>query len=78
MPRAIAYILTGWDLGSWRQAMRELDPSMDIRSYPDAMGRCEDIAYALAWRPPPDGAAAQSRRDRYAPRRDGEGTWMSA
>jgi phage terminase large subunit len=26
----------------------------------------------------PDGAATQARRDRYAPRRGGDGTWMSA
>jgi glyoxylate/hydroxypyruvate reductase A len=50
---AIAYILTGWNLESWTKAMRQLAPSLDIRSYPDAMGRHEDINYALAWRPPP-------------------------
>jgi glyoxylate/hydroxypyruvate reductase A len=51
---AIAYILTGWKLETWTDAMRQIAPSMDIRSYPDAMGRREDISYALAWRPPPD------------------------
>jgi glyoxylate/hydroxypyruvate reductase A len=50
---AIAYILTGWNLESWTNAMRQLEPSMDIRSYPDGMGRLEEIGYALAWRPPP-------------------------
>ena len=50
---AIAYILTGWRLESWSDAMRQLEPSIDIRSYPDGMGRREDIGYALAWRPPP-------------------------
>jgi glyoxylate/hydroxypyruvate reductase A len=51
---ALAYILTGWTLDSWTDAMRRLEPAMDIRSYPDKMGRREDIRYALAWRPPPD------------------------
>lgn len=48
---ALAYILTGWDLDLWTGAMRKLAPELDIRSYPEKMGRLEDINYALAWRP---------------------------
>ena len=33
-------------------AARALDPSLDVRIWPDA-GRLEDITYALAWLPPP-------------------------
>ena len=44
-PKAVAYILTGWDLDSWTGAMRKLDPARDIRFYPDHMGRREDIAF---------------------------------
>jgi glyoxylate/hydroxypyruvate reductase len=50
---ALAYILTGWRLETWTEAMRQLEPSMDIRSYPGGMGKRDDIRYALAWRPPP-------------------------
>jgi glyoxylate/hydroxypyruvate reductase len=48
---ALAYILTGWDLELWTGAMRKLAPELDIRSYPEKMGRLEDINYVLAWRP---------------------------
>jgi glyoxylate/hydroxypyruvate reductase A len=51
--KAIAFILTGWNLDTWMKAMREVKPDMDIRSHPDHLGRREDIHYALAWRPPP-------------------------
>jgi glyoxylate/hydroxypyruvate reductase A len=50
---ALAYILTGWNLELWTSTMRRLAPNMDLRSYPDRMGRKEDISYALAWRPDP-------------------------
>jgi glyoxylate/hydroxypyruvate reductase A len=50
---ALAFVITGWNAATWVEAMRRIDPSLDIRLYPDAMGRREDIDYALAWRPEP-------------------------
>jgi glyoxylate/hydroxypyruvate reductase A len=50
---ALAFVITGWNVTTWVEAMRRIDPSLDIRLYPDAMGRREDIDYALAWRPEP-------------------------
>jgi glyoxylate/hydroxypyruvate reductase A len=51
---AVAFILTGWNMDVWTQAMRRCDPKLDVRSYPDGLGRRQDIHYALVWRPPPD------------------------
>ena len=51
---AIAYLLTGWKIEPWIEAMRHLRPQMDVRIHPDRMGRKSDIAYAVAWLPPKD------------------------
>ena len=48
----IAYLLTGWRLEPWIEAMHQLRPEMDVRIHPDRMGRKEDVAYAVAWLPP--------------------------
>lgn len=32
--------------------MRKVAPSLDVRSWPDAMGRIEEIEYTAAWLPP--------------------------
>lgn len=50
---ALAFVITGWNADAWVEAMRRIDPYLDIRRYPDEMGRREDIDYALAWRPEP-------------------------
>ncbi|MGE3831094.1 MAG: 2-hydroxyacid dehydrogenase, partial [Parvibaculaceae bacterium] len=34
--------------------MHALDPELDIRVWPDKMGKPEDIEYAVAWLPPPN------------------------
>lgn len=51
---ALAYVVSGWNVASWVAGMRRLAPEMDLRVWPDSLGRREDIAYALAWRPAPD------------------------
>jgi glyoxylate/hydroxypyruvate reductase A len=53
LSKAIAFVLTGWKVENWVEAMRRIHPAMDIRSHPDGLGRRDDIYYALAWRPPP-------------------------
>ncbi len=49
---SFAFILPTWPLDVWTDAMRKAAPHLDIRSWPDRMGRVEDIAYAAAWLPP--------------------------
>jgi glyoxylate/hydroxypyruvate reductase A len=50
---ALAFILTGWKAETWVDTMRKVEPALNVRQYPDAMGNLEDIHYALVWRPPP-------------------------
>jgi glyoxylate/hydroxypyruvate reductase A len=49
---ALLYVIKDWDADAWLGAMRALNPGIDLRSWPDAVGRAEEIRYALAWRPP--------------------------
>jgi glyoxylate/hydroxypyruvate reductase len=49
---ALLYLIPTWPADIWTGAMRGLDPSIDIRVWPDAMGRLDDIEYAVAWLPP--------------------------
>jgi glyoxylate/hydroxypyruvate reductase A len=50
---ALAYILPNWPIDIWTAAMRRLDPARDIRVWPDALGRLDDIDYVVCWKPPP-------------------------
>lgn len=49
---ALLYLLPTWPTEVWTEAMAALDPSRDIRVWPDRLGPPEDIAYAVAWLPP--------------------------
>ncbi|MGH6819281.1 MAG: 2-hydroxyacid dehydrogenase [Methylocella sp.] len=49
---AFLFILPTWPVDVWTKAMRKVAPSLDVRSWPDAMGRIEEIEYAAAWLPP--------------------------
>lgn len=51
---ALAYLIRGWDVEPWIAAIHALDPALDVRVYPDRMGKLEDIVYAVAWLPPRD------------------------
>jgi glyoxylate/hydroxypyruvate reductase A len=51
---ALLYLIPTWPVDVWTGAMRELDPAMDIRIWPDKMGDPADIDYAVAWLPPPN------------------------
>jgi glyoxylate/hydroxypyruvate reductase len=50
---AFLFILPTWPVDVWTAAMRKVAPQLDIRSWPDQMGRVEDIEYCAAWLPPP-------------------------
>ena len=51
---SFAFITPTWPVDPWVNAMKKAAPLLDVRSWPDKMGRVEDIAYAAAWLPPPD------------------------
>jgi glyoxylate/hydroxypyruvate reductase A len=49
---SFAFILPTWPVDIWAGAMRQAAPKLEIRSWPDNLGRVEDISYAAAWLPP--------------------------
>ncbi len=49
---ALLYLIPTWPTDIWTGAMRRQAPDLDIRLWPDNMGRLEDITYAVAWLPP--------------------------
>jgi glyoxylate/hydroxypyruvate reductase A len=51
---ALLYLIPTWPADVWVGSMRRQAPDMDIRVWPDRMGRIEDISYAVAWLPPPN------------------------
>jgi glyoxylate/hydroxypyruvate reductase len=58
---AFLFILPTWPVEVWTAAMRKVAPHLDVRSWPDAMGRIEDIEYCAAWLPPPHVVASLPR-----------------
>jgi glyoxylate/hydroxypyruvate reductase A len=51
---AFLFVLPTWPVDTWTAAMRKVAPGLDVRVWPDAMGRIEDIEYCAAWLPPPN------------------------
>jgi glyoxylate/hydroxypyruvate reductase A len=49
---ALLYLIPTWPVDLWTRAMRRQAPDIDIRVWPDKIGRAEDIDYAVAWLPP--------------------------
>jgi glyoxylate/hydroxypyruvate reductase A len=49
---ALLYLIPTWPTDIWTQSMRKQAPDLDLRVWPDKMGRLEDITYAVAWLPP--------------------------
>jgi glyoxylate/hydroxypyruvate reductase A len=49
---ALLYLIPTWPVALWTTAMRRQAPDIDIRVWPDKIGRAEDIVYAVAWLPP--------------------------
>lgn len=52
MPRPIVFMSSVWDPSLWTQHMLALNPSLDIRIFPDEAKPASDIHYAVVWRPP--------------------------
>ncbi|MBM3519264.1 MAG: glyoxylate/hydroxypyruvate reductase A [Alphaproteobacteria bacterium] len=51
---AFLFVLPTWPVDIWTAAMRKVAPGLDIRVWPDGMGRIEDIEYVATWLPPPN------------------------
>jgi glyoxylate/hydroxypyruvate reductase A len=51
---AILLVMTGWDPAEWQARFAALAPRREIRIWPDGVGDPDAIAYACAWKPPPD------------------------
>jgi glyoxylate/hydroxypyruvate reductase A len=54
----ILLAITGWDAREWAARFAALAPGHSIRSWPDAIGDPNDIAYACVWKAP-HGSLAQ-------------------
>src|SRR5262245_48561779 len=52
---ALAFVMSGWNMDVWTKSMHACDPLVDVRRYPEGMGRLEDVHSALVWRPRPNG-----------------------
>lgn len=50
---AFLFILPTWPVEIWTAAMKKVAPGLDVRVWPDGMGKIEDIEYCAAWLPPP-------------------------
>ena len=50
---AFLFILPTWPVDVWTAAMKKVAPDIDLRVWPDQMGKVEDIEYCAAWLPPP-------------------------
>jgi glyoxylate/hydroxypyruvate reductase len=50
---AFLFVLPTWPIDVWTAAMRKVAPELDVRVWPDRMGRIDDIEYVAAWLPPP-------------------------
>jgi glyoxylate/hydroxypyruvate reductase len=51
---AFVFVLPTWPVDVWTQAMKAAAPDLDVRVWPNHLGRVEDIKYAAAWLPPAD------------------------
>ncbi len=50
---AFLFVLPTWPVDVWTAAMKKVAPGLDVRVWPDRMGKVEDIEYCAAWLPPP-------------------------
>ena len=51
---AFVFVLPTWPTDVWTAAMKKAAPDLDVRVWPNHLGRIEDIKYAAAWLPPPN------------------------
>ncbi len=51
---AFLFVTPTWPTALWKAAMAKAAPQLEVRIWPDGLGRVEDIEYAAAWLPPPN------------------------
>ena len=51
---AFLFVTPTWPTALWKAAMNKVAPKLEVRIWPDGLGRVEDIEYAAAWLPPAD------------------------
>jgi glyoxylate/hydroxypyruvate reductase len=51
---AFLFVVPTWPVELWKAAMSSVAPKLDVRVWPEGMGRIEDVEYAAAWLPPPN------------------------
>ena len=49
---AFLFVTPTWPTDLWKAAMTKAAPRLDVRIWPDGLGRVGDIEYAAAWLPP--------------------------
>ncbi len=49
---AFVFVLPTWPTDVWTAAMKKAAPELDVRVWPNDLGRIEDIKFAAAWLPP--------------------------
>ncbi len=49
---AFVFVLPTWPTDVWKNAMTKVAPDLDVRIWPNHLGRIEEIKYAAAWLPP--------------------------
>ena len=49
---AFVFVLPTWPADIWKSALNKAAPNLDVRIWPNNLGRIEDIKYAAAWLPP--------------------------
>jgi glyoxylate/hydroxypyruvate reductase A len=48
----LLFVSTWDDKGAWKRRLAALDPSLEVRAWPDEMGERAEIDAALVWKPP--------------------------
>jgi len=51
---AFLFVVPTWPMEQWKAAMIKAAPNLDVRIWPEGMGRVDDIDYVAAWLPPPN------------------------
>ncbi len=51
---AFLFVVPSWPMEQWKTAMIKAAPKLDVRIWPEGMGRVDDIDYVAAWLPPPN------------------------
>ncbi len=49
---AFVFVIPTWPSDIWKSAMNKVAPALDVRVWPDALSKVDEITYAAAWLPP--------------------------